>query len=478
MGQWQHLGVSSDMEHIRGIIGVEFRRLRNVHHIELYRTQEGVWAHWKQYVTTEAWSKPLLLMHDDQVVLLSRLKPPGIPHAFNATQVDGFTNFLKQLERVLSASGRFEQFQSGLEWLQAVGTNRGCFSGASIDEILADLRRMGSAFPIQQQGALPILPDDVLLAVAPGADIGPQPSENLVTVDGVPGGATATRKDWVTPGDLVIIAGHKNLPFNMGVLMDFDDWLYSCFTCFFSLPGFFVHDLEVIADGCSRAHPAKSFFVQAGKRNVGHLWLFKSFFVQAGKRKCWTSSAPGSLQMRSLFMKWRWCLLQSDSAEMCIELVHDVFKLWGHVGNCHDESLDCFPWLRVAADQILEWDFALEGQDSNEIPFSVLDALMDTHGMDLTGLKWSATVRGTRFRTHRLMPWPAQIGKWLQRTMDQMTWTRFRKGQNDMAYSFQKRTMDQKTWTRLGPFGHNCKRHGPKLTLVWLLVLPFQVVKC
>ena len=104
-----------------------------------------------------------------------------------------------------------------------MGTNRGCFSGASIDEILADLRRMGSAFPIQQQGALPILPDDVLLAVAPGADIGPQPSENLITVDGVPGGATATRKDWVTPGDLVIIAGHKNLPFNMGVLMDFDD---------------------------------------------------------------------------------------------------------------------------------------------------------------------------------------------------------------------------------------------------------------
>ena len=64
----------------------------------------------------------------------------------------------------------------------------------------------------------------------------------------------------------------------------------------------------------------------------------------------------------------------------------------------------CFPWLRVAAAQILEWDFELEGQDSNEIPSSVLDALTDTHGMDLTGLKWSATIRGTRFRTHRLMP--------------------------------------------------------------------------
>lgn len=59
-----------------------------------------------------------------------------------------------------------------------------------------------------------------------------------------------------------------------------------------------------------------------------------------------------------------------------------------------------FPWLRVAAAQILEWDFELEGQDSNDGS--------DTHGMDLTGLKWSATVRGTRFRTHRLMPW---IGK-------------------------------------------------------------------
>ena len=129
--------------------------------------------------------------------------------------------------------------------------------------------------------------------MAPGADIGPQPSENLVTVDGVPGGATATRKDWVTPGGLVIIAGHKNLPFNMGVLMDFDDerhqgqiqlsdFIVALLACF-SLPGFFAHDLEVIADGCSRAHPTKSFFVQAGKSKLDIFGSSRAFSCRPEK---------------------------------------------------------------------------------------------------------------------------------------------------------------------------------------------------
>ena len=68
----------------------------------------------------------------------------------------------------------------------------------------------------------------------------------------------------------------------------------------------------------------------------------------------------------------------------------------------------CFPLIgcpRITSDQVLEWDFECEGVDKAEIPFAILDSLVDTHGIDLTGLSLSATSRGTRFRTHRLMPW-------------------------------------------------------------------------
>lgn len=59
---------------------------------------------------------------------------------------------------------------------------------------------------------------------------------------------------------------------------------------------------------------------------------------------------------------------------------------------------------RITSDQVLEWDLECEGVDKAEIPFAILDSLVDTHGIDLTGLSLSATSRGTRFRTHRLMP--------------------------------------------------------------------------
>lgn len=46
----------------------------------------------------------------------------------------------------------------------------------------------------------------------------------------------------------------------------------------------------------------------------------------------------------------------------------------------------------------------MEGPEANQVPFDILDSLVDKHDIDITGLKWSATARGTRFRTHRLMP--------------------------------------------------------------------------
>lgn len=143
MGPWQHLGLTSDMEQLRKVVGIEFKRLRNIHHIELFRTREGLFAQWKQFVTSDEWSRPVHLMGHQQMALLAKMRPPDIQHKFENHQVDAQVNFLNQLERVLAAAGKFDQFQGGLEWLREIATNQYDFRMVSMEEIVADLHGLG-----------------------------------------------------------------------------------------------------------------------------------------------------------------------------------------------------------------------------------------------------------------------------------------------------------------------------------------------
>ena len=230
MGPWQHLGLTSDMEQLRKVVGIEFKRLRNIHHIELFRTREGLFAQWKQFVTSDEWSRPVHLMGHQQMALLAKMRPPDIQHKFENHQVDAQVNFLNQLERVLAAAGKFDQFQGGLEWLREIATNQHDFRMVSMEEIVADLHRLGSLMPAihAHDRDLPSFPDDILLSVAPGADIQSQPAQSLVTIEGAVTSDNGGRNPFLTPGDLVIVGPinasgkGKGLPFHMGALMDID----------------------------------------------------------------------------------------------------------------------------------------------------------------------------------------------------------------------------------------------------------------
>ena len=40
--------------------------------------------------------------------------------------------------------------------------------------------------------------------------------------------------------------------------------------------------------------------------------------------------------------------------------------------------------------------------DDGKLPFATLDALIDTHGIDITGLRWTRTKLGSVYRSYRL----------------------------------------------------------------------------
>jgi hypothetical protein len=59
------------------------------------------------------------------------------------------------------------------------------------------------------------------------------------------------------------------------------------------------------------------------------------------------------------------------------------------------------PSPHIRPSEVLLWGFDLTS--NGEIPFDILDQLLDVHGLDFTGLTLSATPRGNLYRTHRLM---------------------------------------------------------------------------
>ena len=223
MGRWDHLGSTLDFEKVRSIIGIEFQRLRNIHRIEFFRDGSGIYCHWKQFLTDEMWSRAILLVSASQFPQIAKLVPPVIEHEFSQTQSEQHLHFVRQLGRNLAAQNQYEQHESGLQWLEMVATNDWGYVGVPINEILEDLKRLGSGVPLSDaQDNFPVIPDDVMLQVAPGADIANQPADMLVTVNGVAGGQRVQRKSYVTPGDWIIVKA-VSLPFFVGALMDWDD---------------------------------------------------------------------------------------------------------------------------------------------------------------------------------------------------------------------------------------------------------------
>lgn len=87
--QWGHLDKTWDFTHIRGLMGVEFHRLRNAHSFAFTRTAAGITARWKQWLTDSTWSRPLTIVSAIQMRDFYRLRPPAEPRVFPEATASG-----------------------------------------------------------------------------------------------------------------------------------------------------------------------------------------------------------------------------------------------------------------------------------------------------------------------------------------------------------------------------------------------------
>jgi hypothetical protein len=59
-------------------------KLRNVHCLNIFRNR-GIWIKWKQYMTDDTWSRPILLVPPEKMQAFGALRPNLVPHPYTLT---------------------------------------------------------------------------------------------------------------------------------------------------------------------------------------------------------------------------------------------------------------------------------------------------------------------------------------------------------------------------------------------------------
>lgn len=340
---WSHSHSSYNFEPIRQGLGIHIKRMRNLHDMEVFRTDGGIFLRWKQWMTDDAWSLPRKLLDADQIEIIAKTRPPGIPHQFESSKANSGLGLVAKLEAELQASsGISSNVAIALRELRSIWKGEANQqTSSSIEDLLASLGGRNSSFSVGRTVSSSELvsasvPSDVLYQSCPGHDVVGVPVETLVEVSGpnFPSvGEVGKSTSACVLGDLLIACVDEcksKLPFFLGILRD------------------------IQSDGHGLVewmHPLKSTECK---------------FI-AGKKK----------QML------------------------DIFGSWMDVDGFSLSELENLPSPILHPKNVLAWGFELT--ESSEIPFEVLDLLLDNKGLDFTGLSLSATARGNLYRTHRLM---------------------------------------------------------------------------
>ena len=183
-----------------------FSRLRSVHAINIFR-QGGVWIKWKQYMTDEAWSRPICLVPAHMIPHIAAIRPERIPQTFGAKR-----------GKMLAWANKFEAFladahssndrrSNDVNWFRAVvnGEIPTFTAGPSLDDIVQDLLVLGGVPGARAAGRdAPKLPEDQLVQLFPGADHGSMPVDMLVQVTGRHAPRQEAPPNVVCPGSLLI----------------------------------------------------------------------------------------------------------------------------------------------------------------------------------------------------------------------------------------------------------------------------------
>lgn len=204
---WGHLDKQWDFTSVRAGIGIEFQRLRNAHSLCFTRTASGVTVRWRQWLTDNDWSRPLLLLDGVRMQQVGlELRPPEVELAFSEATSTGINSFLDKLDILLEAgdamcstvhgqaasdaqgstvrgrvgstahSHKRKDRRPDMAWLRRVARSEepSLKQNLSIDNIISDLVRLGQVH-VPRRGddaswACPGL-EDTVVQLYPGSDV-------------------------------------------------------------------------------------------------------------------------------------------------------------------------------------------------------------------------------------------------------------------------------------------------------------------
>ena len=174
--------------------------LRRVHCVNFYRNN-GIWVKWKQYMTSEQWSRPVLLIPHQEMASIALWRPEVVPHSFNASEKGLKQGWLNKFESMLADTpGALAKHGPSLRRLRDVidGKVPQFTQGVSIDQLINDLKMASAGQTLPQNNQrIAELPPDILAQYFPSADHPAMPVDTLISI----------QSRWEPPAHSVLIPG-------------------------------------------------------------------------------------------------------------------------------------------------------------------------------------------------------------------------------------------------------------------------------
>ena len=185
--------------------------MARVHAIKLFRAN-GVFIQWKQYMTDNAWSEPVLLVPQENIAEFARFRPaPNVMEFSGGGQAN--LDWIAKLEHWCASmpGGKYTGLEAKFDWLRRAVAHKAPEAyapGASVDNMIRDLLSLPASRPQQLAGAAGAVafPHDALAQQFPGCDLPAMPTETLIQIEGVTHMRGARIKsNVIVPGSTLIV---------------------------------------------------------------------------------------------------------------------------------------------------------------------------------------------------------------------------------------------------------------------------------
>jgi hypothetical protein len=149
----------------------EMTRLGRIHVLNFFRNG-GVWVKWKQYMTSETWSQPFLLIPESDIPRVAAWRPARRQHCFK--KPSSKVAWLNKFEVSLAdATWSLDKHADAISHLRDIVNSKApqYHAGPDLEDILVDLMRLGGDSRAAEAVSASdhAFPSDQIVQLFPGA---------------------------------------------------------------------------------------------------------------------------------------------------------------------------------------------------------------------------------------------------------------------------------------------------------------------